>query len=317
MCNVKIEDGHCEIFENPIKLRSKFVKKFPSMLVQENVIQVIENLNKSSVLDVFKFLMKSAASKDYLVHETHLEWAELTEEQYKMIWNEIRSQVNSTFKLFSCSEVFENTCNSFVKVWEFSFDFAIELFKSIVKYLSTHNQEEINRVIFLLGSDSPNNNFGGIREIGYSYEEAVKCSKFSYQAFCLMDGLHMNNCYIMAVPLLPYFGESVQSKVVEAEENSKSKGSETTIDETHTSESEVYFEPEAITAKTPNETAMNNVKFTFGDMVDFIKNYELFKKFFIAVGGLKELGIEPQFVLEHEKEFCELLDTIDLYFHKR
>ena len=317
MCNVKIEDGHCEIFENPIKLRSKFVKKFPSMLVQENVIQVIENLNKSSVLDVFKFLMKSAASKDYLVHETHLEWAELTEEQYKMIWNEIRSQVNSTFKLFSCGEVFENTCNSFVKVWESSFDFAIDLFKSIVQYLDSHSQDEINRVIFLLGSDSPNNNFGGIREIGYSYEEAVKCSKFSYQAFCLMDGLHMNNCYIVAVPLLPYFGENVHPEVVEVEENSKFEGPETTIGETHTSESEVYFEPEAITAKTPNETAMNNVKFTFGDMVDFIKNYELFKNFFTAVGGLRELGIDPQFILKHEKEFFELLDTIDLYFQKR
>lgn len=312
MYSIKIEDGHGAIFGTSIKLRNKFLKKFPNLIVQENVIQTIETLNKASVLDVFKFLMRSAASKDYLAQESHLEWAELTDDQAKSIWNEIRSQVNSNFKIFPCGDAFENTCSSFVEIWENgSFDLAINLFKSIVKYIDTHSQAEIDRAIFLLGSDAPNNNFGGILEIGYSYEEAVKCSKFSYQAFCLMDGLHINNCYMAAIPLLPYFGEIDQPKKIEAEKTSISEI------EPKVSESNIDSETEKVTAEIQENSLGSSIEFTFDEVMRFIKNYELFKSFFVTVGGLRELGIEPQFVLEHEKEFCELLDTIDLHFQKR
>ena len=83
MYHIKIKDGHGEISGSAIRLRNKFVKKFPNLQVQENVIETIENLNKASVLDVFQFLMKSGASKKYLAQETHLEWAELTDDQAK------------------------------------------------------------------------------------------------------------------------------------------------------------------------------------------------------------------------------------------
>ena len=175
MYHIKIENGHSAISGSSVKLRTKFIKHFPSLQIQQNVIQTIENLNSSSILDIFKFLMKAGASEDYLAQETHLEWAELTQEQAKMIWNEIRSQINSTKKLFSNGESLENTCKSFVEVWESgNFDMASSLLQSIVKYLDSHNPNEVKRVIFLLQSTMPNHAFGGIREIGYSYEEATK-----------------------------------------------------------------------------------------------------------------------------------------------
>lgn len=313
MYSIKLEDGRGVISGSAVKLRNKFTKAFTNLQIQENVIRTIENLNKASVLDAFKFLMKAGASKDYLAQETHLEWAELTDEQSKIIWNEIRSQVNQIFKLFPEASIFENTCEPFVKIWEdSSFDLAIDFFKKMVKYLDSHTQNEIKRVIFLLGNDSPKNNFGGIREIGYSYEESVRFSKFSYQAFCLMSGLHMNNCYIAAVQILQYFGESDQPESVRVKETSTSDVSELPVDEPPTSESNVDFETEV-----QEKTLETNIKFTFDKMIGFIKNYELFKSFFVTIGGVRELGIEPQFILEHEKEFCELLDVIDLEFKKR
>lgn len=305
MYSIKIKDGHGEISGSAIKLRSKFLKKFPNMQIQENVIQTIENLNKTSVLDIFQFLMKAAASKDYLAQETHLEWTELTEDQAKTIWNEIRSQVNSTFKVFTYGDVFENTCSSFMEIWnKGSFDLAINLFKSVVKYFDTHSQDEIERVIFLLGSDMPNYNFGGIQELGYTYDEAVKFSKFSYQAFCLTDGLHMNNCYMAAIPLLQYFGEADKPESVRVEDTS------------NVSESDKDSAKEPTIEETSTSFIREKLSFSTDEIADFIRNYQLFKDFFVSLGGLKDLGLEPQVLLDHEEEFCELLDTIDLNFKK-
>lgn len=304
----QFKNGQITIVESSVKLRSKFVKKFPNLWLQENVIQAIEDLKKSSVLDVFKFLMQASANKNYLAEFTHLGWANLTDDQSKIIWNEIRSQLNQTFKLFPEADVFENTCEPFVKIWEDStFDLAIDFFKKMVTYLDAHHQDEIKRVLYLLESTSGNYNAGAFREIGYQYKEISNFLKFHYQAFCLMDGLHMNNCYMAAVPLLPYFGEIDQPKKIEAEETSIFEI------EPKAPESNVNFEAEVVTAEVQKKT----LEFTFDEMIRFIKNYELFKGFFVAVGGVRELGIEPQFVLEHEKEFFELLDTIDLHFQKR
>ena len=306
MYSIKIKDGHGEISGSAIKLRSKFLKKFPNLQIQENVIQTIENLKKTSVLDIFQFLMKAAASKDYLAQETHLEWTELTEDQAKTIWNEIRSQVNSTFKVFTYGDVFENTCSSFMEIWnKGSFDLAINLFKSVVKYFDTHSQDEIERVIFLLGSDMPNYNFGGIQELGYTYDEAVKFSKFSYQAFCLTDGLHMNNCYMAAIPLLQYFGEADKPESVRVEDTS------------NVSESDKDSAKEPTIEETSTSFIREKLSFSTDEIVDFIRNYQLFKDFFVSLGGLKDLGLEPQVLLDHEEEFCELLDVIDLKFKKR
>lgn len=306
MYSIKLEDGRGVISGSAVKLRNKFTKAFTNLQIQENVIRTIENLNKASVLDAFKFLMKAGASKDYLAQETHLEWAELTDEQSKIIWNEIRSQVNQTFKLFPEASIFENTCEPFVKIWEdSSFDLAIDFFKKMVKYIDSHSQNEIKRVIFLLGNDSPKNNFGGIREIGYSYEESVRFSKFSYQAFCLMSGLHMNNCYIAAVPLLQYFGESDQPESVRVKDTS------------NVSESDKDSAKEPTIEETSTSFIREKLSFSTDEIVDFIRNYQLFKDFFVSLGGLKDLGLEPQVLLDHEEEFCELLDVIDLKFKKR
>ena len=306
MYSIKLEDGRGVISGSAVKLRNKFTKAFTNLQIQENVIRTIENLNKASVLDAFKFLMKAGASKDYLAQETHLEWAELTDEQSKIIWNEIRSQVNQTFKLFPEASIFENTCEPFVKIWEdSSFDLAIDFFKKMVKYIDSHSQNEIKRVIFLLGNDSPKNNFGGIREIGYSYEESVRFSKFSYQAFCLMSGLHMNNCYIAAVPLLQYFGESDQPESIRVKDTS------------NVSESDKDSAKEPTIEETSTSFIREKLSFSTDEIVDFIRNYQLFKDFFVSLGGLKDLGLEPQVLLDHEDEFCELLDVIDLKFKKR
>ena len=306
MYSIKLEDGRGVISGSAVKLRNKFTKAFTNLQIQENVIRTIENLNKASVLDAFKFLMKAGASKDYLAQETHLEWAELTDEHSKIIWNEIRSQVNQTFKLFPEASIFENTCEPFVKIWEdSSFDLAIDFFKKMVKYIDSHSQNEIKRVIFLLGNDSPKNNFGGIREIGYSYEESVRFSKFSYQAFCLMSGLHMNNCYIAAVPLLQYFGESDQPESVRVKDTS------------NVSESDKDSAKEPTIEETSTSFIREKLSFSTDEIVDFIRNYQLFKDFFVSLGGLKDLGLEPQVLLDHEEEFCELLDVIDLKFKKR
>lgn len=305
MYSIKLEDGRGVISGSAVKLRNKFTKAFTNLQIQENVIRTIENLNKASVLDAFKFLMKAGASKDYLAQETHLEWTELTDEQSKIIWNEIRSQVNQTFKLFPEASIFENTCEPFVKIWEdSSFDLAIDFFKKMVKYIDSHSQNEIKRVIFLLGNDSPKNNFGGIREIGYSYEESVRFSKFSYQAFCLMSGLHMNNCYIAAVPLLQYFGESDQPESIRVKDTS------------NVSESDKDSAKEPTIEETSTSFIREKLSFSTDEIVDFIRNYQLFKDFFVSLGGLKDLGLEPQVLLDHEEEFCELLDIIDLNFKK-
>lgn len=303
MYSIKIENGHGAISGSSVKLRTKFIKHFPSLQIQQNVIQTIENLNSSSILDIFKFLMKAGASKKYLAQETHLEWAELTDDQAKTIWNEIRSQVNSNFKIFSCGEVFDIS-NSFMEIWtKGSFDLAINLFKSIVKYLDCHSQDEIERLIFLLGSDMPNYNFGGIQELGYTYDEAVKFSKFSYQAFCLTDGLHMNNCYMAAIPLLQYFGEAYNPENVKT-----SNVSESDEDSTF---------PKAESSEKSASLIKEKLIFSTDEIVDFIKNYQLFKDFFVSLGGLKNLGFEPQVLLDHEDEFGKLIDIIDRNFQKK
>ena len=302
MYSIKIENGHSTISGSPVKLRTKFVKHFPSLQIQENVIQTIENLNSSSILDIFKFLMKAGASKDYLAQETHLEWAELTQEQAKMIWNEIRSQINSTKKLFPNGEVFENTCKSFVEVWESgNFDMASSLLQSIVKYLDSHNPDEVKRVIFLLQSTMPNHAFGGIREIGYSYEEATKFIEFSYQAYCLAEFLFTSYAYSTFLPLLPYLEEET-SKVSKLENTEASN-----LEEAST-------EVSSFNRFSLNKGALD---FSTDGVVDFIKNYELFKGFLVAVGGLREIQVDPQFVLDNEDEFGKLIDIIDRNFQKK
>ena len=59
MDSIKIENGHSAISGSSVKLRTKFIKHFPSLQIQQNVIQTIENLNSSSILDIFKFLYHS------------------------------------------------------------------------------------------------------------------------------------------------------------------------------------------------------------------------------------------------------------------
>lgn len=313
MYSIKIEDSHGEISGSVIKLRSKFVKKFSNLQIQKNVIRTIESLNKASILDVFKFLMKSAASKDFLAQETHVEWLELTDEHSKIIWNEIRSQVNSNFRIFPCGDVFENTCEPFVKIWEDStFDLAIGLFKSVVKYLDCHSQDQINRALFLLGSDMSNYNFGGIQELGFRYEEAVQYLKFSCQVYGLMDGLNTNNCYFSAIPLLSYLEENVQSETSEVAEKT-SKVSE--LENTEASN----FEEASIEVSSFNRFSLNKgaLDFSTDGVVDFIKNYELFKGFLVAVGGLREIQVDPQFILDNEEEFIKLIDVIDQKFQNK
>lgn len=257
--------------------------------------------------------MKAGASEDYLAQETHLEWAELTQEQSKMIWNEIRSQINSTKKLFSNGEIFENTCKSFVEVWESgNFDMASSLLQSIVKYLDSHNSNEVKRVIFLLQSTMPNHAFGGIREIGYSYEEATKFVEFSYQAYCLAEFLFTNYAYFTFLPLLPYLEENVQSETLEvAEETSKFPELENT--------KASNFEEASIEVSSFNRFSLNKgaLDFSTDGVVEFIKNYELFKGFLVAVGGLREIQVDPQFVLDNEEEFGKLIDIIDRNFQKK
>lgn len=280
MYSIKIENGHSAISGSSVKLRTKFIKHFPSLQIQQNVIQTIENLNSSSILDIFKFLMKAGASEDYLAQETHLEWAELTQEQSKMIWNEIRSQINST--------------------------------QSIVKYLDSHNSNEVKRVIFLLQSTMPNHAFGGIREIGYSYEEATKFVEFSYQAYCLAEFLFTNYAYFTFLPLLPYLEENVQSETLEvAEETSKFPELENT--------KASNFEEASIEVSSFNRFSLNKgaLDFSTDGVVEFIKNYELFKGFLVAVGGLREIQVDPQFVLDNEDEFGKLIDIIDRNFQKK
>ena len=307
MCNIKFENGYSTISENSVKLRTKFVKNFPDIQIQENVIQTIKNLNNFSILDIFKFLMKAGVSKDYLAQKTHLEWADLTYEQAEMIWNEIRSQINSTTKLFSNGEVLKKTCNSFVTVWESgSFDMAISLLKSVVKYLDSHNSSEVKRLLFLLQSDISNYTFGGIREIGYSYEEAAKFLKFSYPASCLVELLFVNYNYLSYLPLLPYFREIVYSKT--PEDAKESKNAETS-----------KLEEPSTQVLPCNRFSLNKgaLDFSTDGIVDFIENYDLFKKFLVAVGGLREIQVDPQFILDNENEFIKLIDIIDLSFQKK
>lgn len=316
MCNSKFEDSFKVSSEGSVKLRTKFTKKFPDIQVQKNVIRVIEDLNMLSVCDIFKFLIKASARKDYLVQVMHLEWAELTQEQTKLIWNEVRSQVNSFFKIFPSAEVFDDISDPFTAVWEdTSFDIAVNLLKSVVKYLDSHNIDEIQRVLFLLSSDLSNHNFGGIRELGHSYEEAAKLSKFSYQAYCLMNALCVNCIYFSILPLLPYLSENSQLNTSEVE---TSKSCDFTSDATTPEDSSVEDEPTpSVTPVAKNETAKEKVKLTLNEISDFIENFKLFSDFFIAVGGLRELNVDPQILLDNEDEFVSLIDTIDLNFEKR
>ena len=321
MCNSKFEDSFNVSSEGSVKLRTKFTKNFPDSQVQKNVIRVIEDLNMLSVCDIFKFLIKASARKDYLVQVVHLEQTELTPEQTKIIWNEIRSQVNSSFKLFPCADTFDEISDPFTAVWEdTSFDIAVNLLKSVVKYLDSHNIAEIQRVLFLLSSDLSNHNFGGIRELGHSYEEAAKLSKFSYQAYCLMNALCANYIYFSILPLLPYLSENSQLNTSEVETSKSCDFEEpaTAYDATTPEDSSVEDEPTpSVTPVAKNEPAKEKVKLTLNEISDFIENFKLFSDFFVAVGGLRELNVSPQFLLDNEDEFMKLIDTIDSNFKKR
>lgn len=41
MYSIKIENGHSAISGSSVKLRTKFIKHFPSLQIQQNVIQTI------------------------------------------------------------------------------------------------------------------------------------------------------------------------------------------------------------------------------------------------------------------------------------
>lgn len=142
--------------------------------------------------------------------------------------------------------------------------------------------------------------FGGIREIGYSYEEATKFVEFSYQAYCLAEFLFTNYAYFTFLPLLPYLEENVQSETLEvAEETSKFPELENT--------KASNFEEASIEVSSFNRFSLNKgaLDFSTDGVVEFIKNYELFKGFLVAVGGLREIQVDPQFSFGNEDEIWE------------
>ena len=146
----------------------------------------------------------------------------------------------------------------------------------------------------------------------HSYEEATKFVEFSYQAYCLAEFLFTNYAYFTFLPLLPYLEENVQSETLEvAEESSKFPELENT--------KASNFEEASIEVSSFNRFSLNKgaLDFSTDGVVEFIKNYELFKGFLVAVGGLREIQVDPQFVLDNEEEFGKLIDIIDRNFQKK
>ena len=118
----------------------------------------------------------------------------------------------------------------------------------------------------------------------------------------MAEFLFTNYAYFTFLPLLPYLEENVQSETLEvAEETSK------------------FPELENTKASSFNRFSLNKgaLDFSTDGVVEFIKNYELFKGFLVAVGGLREIQVDPQFVLDNEDEFGKLIDIIDRNFQKK
>ena len=111
---------------------------------------------------------------------------------------------------------------------------------------------------------------------------------------------------------VPYLEENVQSETLEvAEETSKFSESENT--------EASNFEEASIEVSSFNRFSLNKgaLDFSTDGVVEFIKNYELFKGFLVAVGGLREIQVDPQFVLDNEDEFGKLIDIIDRNFQMK
>lgn len=288
------------ITTNSVKLRSKFIKAFASPSIQEAILRKCTELNQLPAYEVFRILMQTLKSHSELTRFTGLQSETLSNEQCVTIWNELRSQYNIANHVFPNAEVFTNCCKPYMELFVFlSEDNAFNIFKLLATYYYSTESDKQNRVLYLLSSEKEAEIIGGLHEIGFSYEMANKFLPFASSIADLATALQKNNCYMYATDFLKCINTSDMTL-------------ETTVSDVHPSE-QTFAKSNKNTLKSTssNKTETKSTLFSMDKISVLIKNYELFADVLDCFKELREIGFEPDYVLEHENDFQQFVKSID------
>ncbi len=305
MASFKLQNGVDELTPNTVRLRSKFIKNFPDLTIQETVLHQCEKFIKLSVYDAFNVLMKTASSATDLLAFTHLEHTEISDpELVQSLWNELRSQYSTVNHVFSEYDLF-GTCNgAYMRICnKVSTEYAFSIFKYLCKYFGSHDADSRSRLTYLLSSDLERYQVGGLYELKLDPKKDPKLIQQVGSIGLLAKDLLEGNCYLQALDWLDYCfpTTSVSSSNNEIDEKSNTTQVSKLIGIYNSKESNV---------------ATNNFNSTFSIslITKFTQNYELLDDTFACFADLRKAGIEPLFLLMHENEFIKCLDNIDNIF---
>ena len=288
-----------------IQLRSKFMKTVQDPKVRHAVLVQCEEFINLSVYEVFLILMQTASNFSELVAFTQLEWAKLTDAQLKSVWSELRSQYNTAHHGIPEVELFFNCSEPYIEISNrVSSEHAMSVFKYIIMYLQAHAQSEHSRLVYLLSSVCERYQFGGLLELGFNYAQAQKFLPVVQSVANLTTGLLTNNCYLSAVDLVQNLCTETTPAANAMDENSKNNGG---------NEMTTTVEPAPIVMGC----SCNESKpvFSFKTMCDLVDNYYLLSDTFECFAELRQLGIEPSFLIENEASFKEFIDSMECFYN--
>lgn len=270
-----------------IQLRSKFIKNFPDSHIQETVLQRCEELNELSVPEAFHILMCTAASVSELLKFIQLEPLDVADTQVQLIWNELRSQYNTAHHVFPSAELFFSSSISYVRICSsVSTDYASAIFKCLIMYLNSHSVEEHSHLLYILSNSNVRNQIGGLYELGLDYKQDRNLLINVGDISRLLKGLMTNNCYLSAVNFVDELCDySSFNKNASMEENAIFVGE--------------------------SNNSLNGSELSFDSVLKFINNYDLLADTLDCFVELREVGIDPRFLLDRESELSKCLKELD------
>lgn len=190
--------------ENPIKFRTKFVKRIDDPEILNHLSKIIHELNNKSVEYLIDLLWKLTYDPDEYVYLIGLSTYPFScnipyiyPDLIIPIRNEIRFQyIQSGHPSFSvvkvsddCKEAFSALQSKIEKDPELQSIASIVLTIILIACNKANNNSQLNitRSIFLLKSNIESYIFGGILSIGFTIEEAQVLKPFAYEIGLLLE----------------------------------------------------------------------------------------------------------------------------------
>lgn len=266
-----------------IQLRNKFIKAFPSIEAQNQVISECEHL----------FTLQEDQAVAYL-WKRYIEANEPSEDanssNFKLLaWRELRSQYTITHPGFPRVYIPDACKQSYDAFAEVNPIVAVVVTNVAMTYIK-QNIILVDRTLFLLNSDKEANYFGGIRELGFSYAESTVLKSFIKQIRDIFDNLckHYQNLDISE--------EELPFTLSPQDENT-----ETTV-QSETVQTEIEEHIEEKVELTPDPLAFT-----------ILQNRQAIEEFCKATASIESLGFNPEELLAKKeviKNFLEIVDKL-------